>query len=157
MNKLISMLPLEVQNIIISYSYKFQPLDLRRDIISYFETRNMIIEIFNKRYRTLSQIYKNNIIYKQLIFHIISYTNGLQGMYKSNIVKLNEIFNRNYVVNANVKKLNLTIKNLFDFNWKNDLLPFRFRLLWGLLTPEERNEFLNINIKFDKDRLTPMI
>jgi hypothetical protein len=43
MENLIKKLPIEVLYIIMSYSYQYQPLELRNDLISYYKTKNIIV------------------------------------------------------------------------------------------------------------------
>ena len=141
MNKLINKLPKEVIDIIIIYTYKPQSIELINDIVSFVFSKNIIINIFKKRYFdfTFDQIEKH------LSFHIYSFIIGLKNIYCDCINKLSKIRKRSYMLNN--KKYN--IENYFS---KNNFQKIIFNIYWGLLTVEERNQFINIQIKMDTQR-----
>lgn len=150
MNKLINKLPIEILYHIMSYSYKIQPQDLRNDIISFYGTNNNIRNIFMNRYYNLSFLSKSEYS-KHLLFHIISYLTRLKNIYTSNSpVILFDVYKRNYMLkNIENKKILNIENNIYSQNHFN----FNCKMYWGLLTPEERNEFINIQISFDLNRM----
>jgi hypothetical protein len=62
-NKLLKNLPKEIINIIIQYTYELQPIELRKDIISFYITKNIVKNIF---------IYRNYTLYyiKHVLFQL---------------------------------------------------------------------------------------
>jgi hypothetical protein len=139
-------LPIEILYHIISYSYKIQPIDLRNDIISFYKTNNNIINIFMKRYYNLSFISNSEYIKHLLLFHIISYLTRLKNTYTSNSpCILFDVYKRIYMLkNKNIENTHVYLQNHFNFNCK---------MYWGLLTPEERNEFIQLQISQDSNRM----
>jgi hypothetical protein len=53
MAEIIRRLPADLINIIISYTYSPQPIEIRKDIRSYFETKKTIRNMFYERYEHL--------------------------------------------------------------------------------------------------------
>ena len=143
-NKLIFLLktlPYEIITIIINYSYNIQSEKLRYDIKSYFNTKILIQNIFKRRNYWNYEL-NNNFIYNHLIFHLISYLTGLKNLYTHKKSFFDDVIQRTYYINnKNVEKL-LLIQNCCIKNKKI------FNFLWGLLQPKEREEFIQINIKF---------
>ena len=137
MNKLINKLPIEVIYIIHSFAYKFQPLELRKDIISYYQTKQIIEEFFYHKY-SLSLI-NDKSHYKHLLFHIHSYLTGLPNIYTYCQHKLFNVCKRNYMLK---NKSNDFIQPIMLYLFSNHKVDIRFRIYWGLLTVEERDEFI---------------
>lgn len=140
MNKLINQLPDEIINIIISYTYNFQPINLRKDIISYVSTKNNIKNIFFQRKYPLSYI-------KHLVFHIHGYIKGIPNLYSNCKDKLKEFTNRICILRLQ----NLLYLN--NYNFSNEKLQYIFNFYWGYFNIEERNEFINIHIIMDKSKM----
>jgi hypothetical protein len=141
MNKLINKLPREVVDIIISYTYKPQPIELRNDIISFVLTKQNIINIFKIRYYSFEFVH----IQKNLSFHIYNFLIGLKNTYSECKNKLYEISKKNYILNNK----NDSVDNIIKY-FSNNYDIFRF--FWGLLTPEERNHFIDIQKRMDTER-----
>jgi hypothetical protein len=141
MNKLIDKLPREVVDIIIGYTYKPQSIELRNDIISFVLTKQNIINKFKIRYFNLTFV----DIQKHLSFHIYNYLIGLKNTYSECKNKVYEISKKNYILNNKNDGVDNIIKN-FSNNY------YIFRFFWGLFTPEERNHFIDIQIKMDTQR-----
>lgn len=122
MNKYMNRLPTELIHHILSYSYKPQPKNLQKDIISYYTTKKEIFNIFGRRYHT------NDIIsmHKMLSFHIQCFLTGLPE----------NIYNRLFIWNI-----------LCMRNKTNPLLSDC--ILWGLLLVEEREQFVEIQKEMD--------
>jgi len=147
MNKLMIKIPDEIINIIISYTYQIQPNELRKDIISYISTKNIIKKIFIERLYPLFYI-------NHLIFHIHGYLKGMPPIYSNCNDKLIEICCRNFIKHKkNVYKIqNLLI--LCSYNFSKQKLHYIFNTYWGLLKLEERNKFIEIQINMDKLKIS---
>lgn len=141
MNKLIDKLPREVVDIIIGYTYNLQPIQLRNDIISFVNTKQNIINIFKLRYYDLKVD-----INKHLSFHIYHFLIGQKNIYAECKNKIYEISKRNYLLNNNNCDY---LKNIF---FKSCYNIYIFKIYWGLLTPEERNHFIDIQKRMDTER-----
>jgi hypothetical protein len=149
MNKLINKLPIENLYHIMSYSYKFQPIDLRNDIISFYETNNNIKNIFMIRYNNLSYISIYQYL-KHLLFHIVSYLTGLKNKYNNCPYILFDVYKRNYMLKNNKNSI---IENIENNIYSQNHFNFNYKMYWGLLTPEERNKFIKLQISFDINRM----
>jgi hypothetical protein len=136
MNKL----PIDIINIIIPYTYKLQPIDLRKDIISYYKTKNIVINIFIQRNYPLFYI-------KHILFHLHGFLNGIPNLYSNCNNKLKEDKNRNHIL----KKNNLLL--LKNYNFTNKKLYFIFNTYWGLFTVTERDIFIEIQKNIDNSVL----
>jgi hypothetical protein len=143
MNQLMDKLPIEIIYHIISYSYNIQPIDLRKDIISYSNTFTKISNIFNLKYRNVDLT--NKYIYlSHLIFHLHCFSKGLQNLYSdcSNIIS--DLCNRNYIYKNGICNYNV-ISNVLNIHLPVLNVTFRSRIYWGLLNCLEREKFLNIH------------
>ena len=141
MNKSINKLPVEVINIIISYTYQFQPYELRKDIISYYLTKKIIKNIFVQRIYPLFYI-------KHLLFHIHGFLKGIPNIYSNCCDKLIEVSKRIYI-----QKNIYNLLTLYNYIYTKQKLNFIFNTYWGLLTIEERNQFIEIQINMDNSRM----
>jgi hypothetical protein len=132
MNHLIKRLPIEIINIIITYTYKPQSNKLQKDIISYFQTKDIIYNIFYKRYNMLLSLNKN-IIFLNFMFHIACYIKGT----------LKNFFRRTFMLHNSSNSIILNYENNMYKNTPNS----RFRFYWSLLMPEERDKFIDMQKK----------
>lgn len=143
MRYLMDKLPVEILYHIISYSYNLQPIDLRKDIISYTNTFKKITNIFNLKYRNIDL--NNKYIYlSHLIFHLHCFSTGLQNLYSdcSNIIP--DLCERNYIYKNGICPFN-KISNILNIHIPVSNVTFRSRIYWGLLNCLEREKFLNIH------------
>lgn len=155
MNKLIINLPMELIYIIMSYSYEIQPFELRNDIISYVESRKKVEIIFINRY---GYGYNNNLFFSNkykyysghLSFQIYSYICGIKSLYSDCQDKFYSFFRRCYMF-KNICS-NELLWNLLQPHLRKNCI-FNANILWGLLTIEERNQFIDINMKMDSNRM----
>ena len=151
MEKLICRLPIEVTYIIMSYSYKIQPIEIRKDIISYFESKKKVLNIFMNRYCNNNDLFNSNKIYlRHLSFHIYSYICCIKSLYSVCEDKLYDFFRRCYVF-KNITSNQLLWDKLKPYLTKNYI--FSSNILWGLLTVDERNQFISIHIAMDINRM----
>ena len=70
MHKLINKLPKEVIDIIIIYTYKPQSIELINDIVSFVFSKNIIINIFKKRYFDFT--ISDSFLYNMKTYYYIS-------------------------------------------------------------------------------------
>jgi hypothetical protein len=135
LNKHLNRLPNELINIILSYNCNPQPIELRKDIISYYETKRILWEIYNFRYHGYPEYRKNADLYR-FILRIINRDN--ENFYQ----KLFFAFiKRNYML-RNAKKIR--IKQLMERINAQIITPFQINCFWGLWTPHERDLFISI-------------
>ena len=136
MNKYMNRLPIELMYHILSYSYKPQPIDLQKDIISYYKTKTEIFKIFGHRYHT------NDIhsMHKMLSFHVQCFLTGLPNTYGNCENKITEVYRRLFISNS-----------LFMRNKINQHLSDC--IFWGLLFIEEREQFIEIQRRMDIERM----
>jgi len=153
MNRLINTLPIEVINIILSYSYNIQSKELQKDIISYFQTKDIIYNIFYNRYHTLISIDKN-AIFKHFQFHIASYIKGVENMYSYDDTYYYDDMLKDYIKRSfMLKDSSNSVIFEYEKNMYKNTKTSRFRFYWGLLKPEERNIFIDIQKKMDINRM----
>ena len=126
MNRLINRLPIELIHHILSYSYKPQPVKLQKDIISYVKTKQEVQNIFYRRYFTMD----TKTIHSHFTFHIQCFLKGLPNTYLNCADKQKEVCNR-----------------IFMFYKINTNSQLTYCVFWGLLTPKERDHFLEIQKK----------
>ena len=142
LTKNIRNLPIELISIIISYSYSPQPIEITKDVISYFESRTIIRSMFSERYLDLMP-YERDADLNWLVSDILCFMNNNRATYYRYQDQFYEICKRNYMLrnadNYRIKKIanRAHYKNVF----------FQFHVYWGLLTPDERNRFIEIQKK----------
>ena len=143
LNSFINTLPIELVNIIITYTYQLKTIDFQKDIISYVNSKCTVIQLFEKRNYTLF-LNDKNIIYNHLMFHTVSFMRGLVNLYiNCGHFTLNHILKRHPWLNKDyfLKKLIIIDKNSY-FN------KIKFGYLWALLSIEERENFITIQKSF---------
>jgi len=74
LTKNIQNLPIELISIIISYSYSPQPIEITKDILSYFESKSIIQGLFYMRYKDLMP-YERNVDMNWLVSDILCFMN----------------------------------------------------------------------------------
>ena len=126
-------LPIELIHHILSYSYKPQPKHLLKDIISFVTTKQAIHDLFHRRYHVFTD---NHSINNHFTFHIHCFLTGLPNTYAYCANKKREVCNRIFMHHKIRTKPQLT-----------DCV------LWGLLTTEERYQFVEIQKKMDSNRM----
>jgi len=135
-------LPIELISIIISYSYSPQPIEITKDILSYFESKAIIRSIFYMRYKDLMP-YERNVDMNWLVSDILCFMNRHRAAFYIFQDQFYVICKRNYMLrdaeNVRIRKL---VNKAFNKN-----IFFQFHVYWGLLTPNERNHFIEIQKK----------
>ena len=145
MDFLIQQLPFELKNLILSYSYKFQPIELRNDIISYYNSKKVIVNLFYLKYNHLLTTSENNIYLTYLIYNLHCFLFGI-SFYSNCKSKIDKFCEKNYLFKNN---LNYTIYKIINMSYPVSKPKLRFGIILGLLDPDERNEFIQINKKFN--------
>lgn len=132
MNRFIQRLPIEIIHHILSYSYKTQPIHLQKDIISYVKTKQEIHTIFYRRYLPLD---KSTINY-HFTFHIQCFLTGLPNTY----------------ADCENKKAQVC-KRIFMYHKIRTNPQLTYCVFWGLLTTEERDQFVKIQKRMDYEQM----
>ena len=142
LTKNIQNLPIELISIIISYSYSPQPIEIRNDILSYFESKAIIRNLFYQRYMYIAS-YEKDADMNWLVSDILCFMNCNRATYYKYQDQFYAICKRNYMLrdadHPRIKRIanRAHYKNIF----------FQFHVYWGLLTPTERNHFIEIQKK----------
>jgi len=142
MAEIIKRLPTDLINRIIPYTYNPQSKELLEDIHSYFTTKQIISEIFYKRYEYLFA-YEKDADMNWLVSDILCFMNHNRSTFYRYSEKLYEIYARNYMLRNVDRSIIKKIAN----NAYNKNIHFQFRINWGLLLPEERENFIKIQKK----------
>ena len=139
----LNQLPTELILIIRAYSYSPQPIEIRNDLISYFESKKTICTIFSLRYRDL-MIHEINSDLNWLVSDILCFMNCHRASFYNYQKQFYNIFKRNYMLrNAENHYINKIVNRACGK--KN--IRSQINIYWGLLTPEERNTFIEIQKK----------
>ena len=135
-------LPTELMLIIRAYSYSPQPIEIRNDLISYFESKATIRNLFYLRYEDLMP-YERDADMNWLVSDILCFMNHNRATYYKYQDQFYEICKRNYMLrNAEHPRIK-RIANRAHYK----SVFFQFHVYWGLLTPDERNRFIEIQKK----------
>jgi hypothetical protein len=134
MEHLLNRLPIEIIHHILSYSYKPQPVHLQKDIISYVTNKQVINDIFHRRYHVFTD---NHSINNHFTFHIHCFLTGIPNTYADCENKKSEICNR-----------------IFMHHKLNTNSPLTYCVFWGLLTVEEREQFVDIQKKMVMEQMS---
>ena len=135
-------LPTELIEIIRAYSYYFQPIEIRNDILSYFESKATIRSMFWIRYQDLMP-YERNADMNWLVSDVLCYMNRNRASFYKYQDQFYAICKRNYILrnaeNDHIQKIVNESRNKNIF--------FQFNVYWGLLNSDERNHFIEIQKK----------
>ena len=135
-------LPIELISIIISYSYSPQPIEITKDILSYFEAKAIIRSMFSVRYQDLMP-YERDADMNWLVSDVLCYMNRNRATFYKYQDEFYAICKRNYMLSGFE---NNAIQKLVN-NSRNKNIFFQFNVYWGLLNPQERNHFIEIQKK----------
>jgi hypothetical protein len=139
---IIRQLPQDIVNIIISYTYTPQPVEITSDIHSYFESKKKIKKMFYDRYQHLFQ-YEKDADIDWLVNDIICFMNQNRASYYMYVDQLYSIFRRVYMLKDMEDSV---LKKIINKSRKKNVY-YQFHIYWGLLTPNERNRFIEIQKK----------
>lgn len=131
-------LPLDVINQIIPYTYSVQPKVLLEDIRSYYNTKKSIEKIyFNTFY---DDFFIDDKVDKcWLINDLFAFANDYNATIFGFVDSFYNIFSRNIMLKNDFEKIKLFISQL-----ENRKIELQINIFWGLFTPEERNDFIDI-------------
>ena len=142
LNRNIRNLPIELISIIISYSYSPQPIEITKDILSYFESKATIRSMFSIRYYDLMP-YEKDADLNWLVSDVLCFMNRNLANYYRYQDQFYAICKRVYMLRD---AENFRIKKIANRSHYKNIL-FQFNVYWGLLTPDERNRFIDIQKK----------
>ena len=134
----ISDLPIDIINYILPYTYLVQPKELLDDIQSYYVTKECIEKIyFNTFY---DEFFVDDKVDKcWLINDLFAFANDYNPTIFGFVDSFYDIFSRNIMLKKNFEKINSYIGRL-----ENEKIEIQINIFWGLFTPEERNDFIDI-------------
>lgn len=136
MNNNIKKLPIDIVNYIISYTYSPQSKELTNDIKSYFKTKKKVFTYyhnmwFDNMYEDSDKIW--------LINDLFSFANDYNPTIFSYVDSFYTIFSRNFMLKSDYNKIKMYISNL-----ENEKIDKQINIFWGILTPDERKDFIDI-------------
>lgn len=135
MAEIIRRLPADLINIIMSYSYSPQPIEIRKDIHSYFETKPVIRNIFYEKYE-YQLVFERDADLNWLVCDLLCFMNRARNrFYKQEISLFYEIY-----------KKPVPIKKISNPTYNRELHT-EFGVYWALLTPKDRIRFINLYTK----------
>ena len=132
-------LPIEIVQIILAYSYRTQPATLCADIHSFFETKKNICDTFYLRYKDIL-VHEERADIAWLTSDVMLYMNKNHASFHGYQDKFYDITTRHFILK---KKDRAKIHRIFSKLYKKPIFS-QFHILWGLLLPEEREHFIQI-------------
>jgi hypothetical protein len=139
---IICRLPQDIVNHIIPYTYTLQSTEITKDIHSYYESKNIIKKIFHDRYQHLF-LYEKDADLNWLVSDILCFMNRHRACYYNYVDQLYSIFRRVYMLKD---MENSTLKKIVNKSQKKNV-HYQFHIYWGMLTPDERYRFIEIQKK----------
>jgi len=146
LQKSISNLPTDIQNHIISYTYSPQKRELLDDIISYNQSLEILydyideLEIQNNYYFVSAKDQTHNELLNYLFYYICD----------DSMNSVINIFWKREFMFQNMH--NKTVSYLLFRTFYQRTIDSQIRIIWGLLLPEERYDFLECySIDFYED------
>uniref|UniRef100_A0A6C0I1W7 Uncharacterized protein n=1 Tax=viral metagenome TaxID=1070528 RepID=A0A6C0I1W7_9ZZZZ len=138
MKELIDKLPIDIVLKIIPYTYKLQNKQLLNDIVSYVETKTLLLDVYYN-YWTIEMQEPYPEEYKYwLINDIISYANNYNATMYGYIDKFYNIFMRNNFLHSK-KAVRQYLKKFDDKD-----VTTQINIFLSLLNNEERKELIKI-------------
>jgi hypothetical protein len=132
-------LPIELVQIILSYHYKCQPIVLCNDIHSFFTSKKLICDTFYLRYKDIL-VHETHADMAWLTSDVMTYINQNRASFHGYQDKFYEITSRLFKLQ---KKDRAIIRRIFDKLYRKNIIT-QFHILWGLLLPDEREHFIQI-------------
>lgn len=132
-------LPLEIVHIILAYSYRTQPATLCADIHSFFQSKKQICDTFYLRYKDIL-VHEERADIAWLTSDVMTYMNRNHASFHSYQDKFYEISSRLFKLRNKDRAL---IRRIFHNLYKKNIQT-QFHILWGLLLPDEREHFIQI-------------
>jgi len=139
MTEIIQRLPIELVHIILSYSYNCQPAEICADIHSFINTKQEICDTFYLRYKDIL-IHEERADMNWLTSDVMTYMNRNHASFHGYQDKFYDICTRHFQLK---NKDRGTIHRIFSRLYKKPIFS-QFHILWGLLLPDEREHFIQI-------------
>jgi hypothetical protein len=136
MYEIIKRLPEDIINLIIPYTYSVQSKELVDDIQSYFSKKKIINTIYYGIWFDSHEEYADK---NWLINDLISFANDYNATMFGYKESFYNIFSRNIMLKNDENKVNNYIIHL-----ENENVEKQINICWGLFTPEEREDFIEI-------------
>lgn len=136
MSDIIKKLPEDIINLIIPYTYSLQSKELIDDIQTYFSKKKIISRIYSRWwFDSEEENADKNWLHNDLISFANDYYATMFGFKES----FYNIFSRNIMLKKDKYKVISFIVHL-----ENEKVEKQINIYWGLFTPEEREEFIEI-------------
>ena len=136
MSDIIKKLPEDIISLIIPYTYSLQSKELIDDIQTYFSKKKIITRIYSKWwFDSNEENADKNWLHNDLISFANDYNATMFGFKES----FYNIFSRNIMLKKDEKKIDKYIVRL-----ENEKVEKKINIFWGLFTPEEREDFIDI-------------
>jgi hypothetical protein len=136
---LVKGLPIEIVQIILSYSYNCQSTEICDDIRSFLDTKKRICDTFYLRYKDIL-VHEECADMLWLTSDVMMYMNKNHASFHGYEDKFYEITTRHFLLK---KKDRAIINKIFHRLYKKPIFS-QFHILWGLLLPAEREHFIQI-------------
>ena len=137
---IIRKLPEDIIQYIIPFTYSIQSKEIIEDIKSYFYGKKMVTSIY---YEMWYDSYEENADKNWLINDLFSFANDYNPTMFGFKESFYNIFSRNIMLKKDENKVISYIVNL-----ENEKVDNQINIFWGIFTPEEREDFIEIaNIK----------
>jgi len=133
---LIQKLPSDIKNHIIPYTYSIQSKELRQDIKSYFLTKLIVSKIY---YGIWFDDVDEESDKCWLINDLFAFANDYNPTIFGYVDSFYNILSRNIMLKNNNENIITYIVKL-----ENEKIEKQINILWGLFTPEERSDFIDI-------------
>jgi hypothetical protein len=138
MNFPFSDLPMDIINQIIPYTYLLQSKELLEDIRSYYISKKSIEDIYFNIF--FDDYFVDDKVDKSwLINDLFAFANDYNPTMFGFVDSFYDIFSRNRMLKKDFYKINNFIGLL-----ENNSIEKQINIFWGLFTPEERNDFIDI-------------
>lgn len=136
---LVKNLPLEIFQLVLSYYYKCQPAILCADLHSFFTSKKLICDTFYLRYKDIL-VHEERADMAWLTSDVLTYMNRNHASFHGYQDKFYEITSRLFNIRNKDRAI---IRRIFDKLYKKNIMT-QFHILWGLLLPDEREHFIQI-------------
>jgi hypothetical protein len=141
----------DIMNIIISYTYSYQPPQLLEDIISYIKTKKILHQYYKIRYASininLDNIASNDWFYNDIWWHLQDGLTSREHMFlllKNKRLKTYRLYSKLYkFLNAEDTVIYKYLHERINKCSKN--INLDINIIWGLLTPNQRQRFIDDN------------
>jgi hypothetical protein len=144
--RFLNLLPSDIINKIISYTYKTQSKELLNDIKSYYYTKKYAYNIYNARWNW--SLYFDKDDGKQTLVHdIIRFMNNDLSILYGYTDQFIEIMTRDFIVKDCEKSI-IRIEMICKKH-----LNTQINILWGLLKHDERSKIIHFSMKTLEDEL----